>query len=130
MLRFFGYTLLSIVLTNWIYSELVLFFPETKTLCKNFFEVVRIPTHDEWPEIAAADTTALELGIESLFSHSEGSIFSFASLSRWEQHRNRYSGSPELVNTSSEVSYGGLVPIHFEQHTKYMQNFKGELLRF
>jgi len=51
MFQQIGMLLFSLMITNWIYSEVVLFFPSVAPMTERVFEVARIPTHNEWPEI-------------------------------------------------------------------------------
>jgi hypothetical protein len=52
MLKNFGKLLFSFMLTGWVYAESVLLFPPVEQLGNRFVQVFRIPTHDEWGEIA------------------------------------------------------------------------------
>lgn len=47
---------LSLVVSHWVYSETCLLVPNFKEFAANFYHTVRIPTHDEWPEIASSDS--------------------------------------------------------------------------
>jgi hypothetical protein len=49
---------LSLVVSNWIYSEAVLIYPDVERAVRDFFAVVRIPTHNEWPAIASSPDAA------------------------------------------------------------------------
>lgn len=42
---------ISLVVSHWVYSEAVLMVPEFHDFAANFYRTVRIPTHNEWPEI-------------------------------------------------------------------------------
>ncbi|MCB0334847.1 MAG: hypothetical protein KDD62_01035 [Bdellovibrionales bacterium] len=43
--------LISFLVTNWMYAEFLLLFPQVEPYCKRFMEVVKLPTHDEWSPI-------------------------------------------------------------------------------
>jgi hypothetical protein len=58
--RFF----LSILITHWIYSETVLVCPPFDPFAKQVLQVVQIPTHDKWGQIAddaGADRLSAEM---------------------------------------------------------------------
>jgi hypothetical protein len=55
MLKNTAKLIFSFMLTGWVYAEAVLFFPPVKQLGERFVQVVRIPTHDEWGDIARSD---------------------------------------------------------------------------
>lgn len=52
MLKFLGQLILSFVITNWVYSELCLFYPPTQQIGVRLTRVLRLPTHNEWSAIA------------------------------------------------------------------------------
>ena len=49
--RFF----LSFLVSNWIYSEAVLFFPPLAPVAEKVFQTTQIPTHNKWHSIASAE---------------------------------------------------------------------------
>ena len=51
MFNFLIKVFVSLLITNWIYSEICLFLPKFDTFVKNVYHTVRIPTHNEWPAI-------------------------------------------------------------------------------
>jgi len=51
MFRSIGTFIVSLLISNWLYAELVLFVPEIHPFLKRTMQVVRIPTHIEWGEI-------------------------------------------------------------------------------
>ena len=53
VLKFVLRVFLGLIITNWIYSEINLFVPKFIPTMQKVLNVVRIPTHDEWPAIAA-----------------------------------------------------------------------------
>jgi hypothetical protein len=42
----------SIILTNWLYAESVLFIPSVEPYFTRIAQVFRLPTHNEWPAMA------------------------------------------------------------------------------
>src|SRR6201999_979551 len=40
--------LISLAASQWLYLELLLFYPDVDQLARRGFEVIRIPTHDKW----------------------------------------------------------------------------------
>lgn len=48
--------ILSLVVSHWVFSETCLLVPGFKDFAVNFYQTVRIPTHNEWPEIASSDS--------------------------------------------------------------------------
>lgn len=46
-----GTLLVTFLITNWIYSELVLLYPPVDTFTKQMYRTVRIPTHNEWSDL-------------------------------------------------------------------------------
>jgi hypothetical protein len=56
--------LISFLVTNWVYSELVLLCPPLETFAEKVYATLKIPTHDRWPAIAkssGADRLASDL---------------------------------------------------------------------
>lgn len=51
MLQYLGALVLSFVVTNWIYAEALLFMPSLGPVSERIISVLKIPTHDEWPDI-------------------------------------------------------------------------------
>ena len=51
MLQKLGIFLISIILTNWLYSEAVLILPHAEPYLSRLALVFRIPTHNEWSGI-------------------------------------------------------------------------------
>ena len=54
MLQHIGKVVVSLLITNWIYAEAVLLFPPIKPYSERVLQVLRIPTHDEWPGIISS----------------------------------------------------------------------------
>ena len=51
MIYFVFKLLISLVIGNWVYSEAVLMVPEFDRLARSFYQSVKIPTHDQWPQM-------------------------------------------------------------------------------
>lgn len=65
MVRFLAKLFLSVLIGNWIYSEIIYFVPSVDQFSRRLIQTCSIPTHPEWPEIAQssdAKRLALELG--------------------------------------------------------------------
>lgn len=61
MFQLFSKFLISFLITNWIYSEVVLFVPSLENFVVSLYRTLQIPTHDKWPEIAkSSHALALE----------------------------------------------------------------------
>lgn len=54
MIHHLGTLVVSFLVTNWIYSEIVFFCPQIEPYAIRIAQVLRIPTHNEWPEIAGS----------------------------------------------------------------------------
>ena len=52
MFKYLGHFLVGLLLTNWLYSELILIVPEAEHISNRVSQVVKLPTHNEWPAIA------------------------------------------------------------------------------
>ena len=46
-----GTLLVTFLITNWIYNELVLLYPPVDSFTKEMYRTVRIPTHDRWGDL-------------------------------------------------------------------------------
>lgn len=51
MVEKLGKIALSFLISNWIYSETMLLFPQLKPYAQRVIDVAKIPTHNEWPGI-------------------------------------------------------------------------------
>jgi len=63
MVEKLGKIALSCLISNWIYSETLLLFPQIEPFTQRVIQVARIPTHDEWPQVARAKS-AKQLGTD------------------------------------------------------------------
>ena len=71
MVRFLGAFVLSLVISNWIYAEFLLFVPNAEPYIARAMHVLSIPTHNEWPDIAAAPgARALGNEVDAVVSQS------------------------------------------------------------
>lgn len=66
-----GTLLATFLITNWIYSELVLLYPPVDTFTKQMYHTVRIPTHNEWealsdPRMAARVDSNVRAGLKEV----------------------------------------------------------------
>lgn len=64
MVGFVGKFLLSLLLTNWIISEIALFHPPFVDFTERVTKTLALPTHDQWPELVdpvAARNLSFEL---------------------------------------------------------------------
>ena len=86
MVKILGHIILSFAITNWIYSELCLLYPPTEQLGNRIVEVVRIPTHDEWPKIAnSKEAKVLSKQIDSqVMELTGGQLFDSEVIESWE----------------------------------------------
>ncbi len=93
MLRFFAGALLSFLITNWIYSEIVLIAPEVGPLSKRAMQIIKIPTHDEWNGISrSSGSSQMALDIDNLIAASPiGKAFQSIGLSSPRNFQVNYS---------------------------------------
>jgi hypothetical protein len=71
MIERLGKIALSFLVTNWIYSEALLFFPQLRPITKRIIAVAKIPTHNEWGGIANSRAgAALGADINHYLEHS------------------------------------------------------------
>ena len=84
MLQVLSCVVLSFLVSDWIYSEVVLTFPQVGETIETVYREVKIPTHDEWPEGLRAQTadilknalnTSVPLANENLGSRLEHVMF-------------------------------------------------------
>lgn len=64
ILGFFARFFASFLISNWIYSEIVLLYPPFDSFAKTVYRSARIPTHDKWDQLAdsrAAEALATEI---------------------------------------------------------------------
>lgn len=54
MVRFLGAFVLSLMISNWIYAEFLLFVPQAQPYISRSMSFLSIPTHNEWSSIANA----------------------------------------------------------------------------
>jgi len=63
--------LLTLLVTNWLYSELLLIWPGFEGVTSGVAETARIPTHDEWPDIFDSNrAVALSAELDILLASS------------------------------------------------------------
>ena len=48
MIQVIAKLLISLAVTQWLYAEMILFYPESESLAKRLFQKTIIPTHDQW----------------------------------------------------------------------------------
>ena len=85
MVSFLGKLFLSLLVTNWVYSETIIFFPELERVCVDIAQTFRIPTHPEWPAIAQSpEAKRLRRDLESGPRVSEQEWF-VALADQWER---------------------------------------------
>lgn len=71
MIQVAGKLLFSFILSTWLYSEAVLFYPPFRDIARDFTEQVSIPTHDKWGGIATApDAKMLRVQLEDQLGFS------------------------------------------------------------
>ena len=71
MLQQLGKLAVSLIVTNWIYAEAVLLFPQIDPLARRVMRVMRIPTHDEWrPIMQSPRGAALERDVSTYIAAS------------------------------------------------------------
>ncbi|MCB0352802.1 MAG: hypothetical protein KDD64_04730 [Bdellovibrionales bacterium] len=71
MFGFLGKFFLSLLITNWIISEIAIFFPPIITFTDEVTETLALPTHTEWPEIVEPERARkLSFEIAGLFDSS------------------------------------------------------------
>lgn len=72
---------ISFLVTNWIYSEAVLFCPPLDSFAQKVYRSSKLPTHDKWGKLAdSRSADALGLTIEREITKSAPDLgFSFAS---------------------------------------------------
>lgn len=76
IVRFF----ISLLVSNWIYSEIVFFCPSFDKFAKSVYQTAKIPTHDKWGDIVS-DGSADRLGRDierSISTVSPGAAQSFS----------------------------------------------------
>lgn len=111
--------LISFLISNWCYSEAVLILPGFDTFVKTVYEQIKLPTHNEWPEIGAgAGVPDLERSVDAGAAklQREGSsllatLFSADVKSLWRSERvpvasdsNRPGRVPFVVD---DAAFGG-----------------------
>jgi len=98
MLSFAGKFLLTLIVTNWIYSEISIFLPGFQDFSAKMVETVRIPTHDEWPDIFNSNkAAALSIELDSMISSS--------SLNQFFPFSNPDAGSVSLALNGETKTY-------------------------
>jgi len=71
MLQQLGKLAVSLMVTNWIYAEALLLFPQIDPLARRVLRVMRIPTHDEWlPIMRSPRGAALERDVNGYIAGS------------------------------------------------------------
>lgn len=97
--------LLSLLITNWIYAEIVLFCPAVDDFVSRVIAVLAIPTHDKWPDIAnSPEAKRLGRELEDSVIANSGSFgggsewFDLASLrARWHDYGSGARARAEAV---------------------------------
>jgi len=93
MIQFAGKLLISFLISNWVYCEVVLFVPPVGKIGERFMQVAKIPTHDEWPAIASSPraralNSSLNVTMVGLTGESSG-IFGPAINHLWSAKTSR-----------------------------------------
>ena len=109
MVQFAAKFLVSLLITNWLYAESMLLFPDLQEFGDRIIAKFQIPTHDKWSEIAdstASDELLLEIEnwVANNASHVSLPINSLVGkdvVDRWKERkqplvRNVRSFTPQL----------------------------------
>lgn len=100
--------LVSFVLTNWIYSEAILFYPPLEDATKTVYQTVRIPTHDQWPSFSEAkEAKKYATNVDSWFG--SGQITS--SIGDWARSFRRK--TPSSVKAQSMRALVSAAPVPY-----------------
>lgn len=106
MLQQIGVLIVSFLVTNWIYSEILLFVPQVEPYTKKIVRVARIPTHDEWPAIAdSGEAARLSRQVHQFLGVNHFSKRSFFGL---RGDRSKRSYPPELPYKDLFEPVGGI----------------------
>lgn len=100
--RFFA----SFLISNWIYSEVVLFYPPFDSFAKTVYRTAQLPTHDKWGDLAdpeAAGMLAAEIE-GGLARHSRSASEAFSSFFDERIRQLWNAGSLMLAGHSSVLS--------------------------
>lgn len=92
LLGFLGRFFMGFLVSNWIYSEAVLFFPPLEPVAKQMYKSTQLPTHDKWGDIASPEAAQrLAADIDTTvarntpgFFHSFSSFFDGQVRSIWK----------------------------------------------
>ena len=110
MFDVFVKVVISFLITNWIYSEAVLFYPPLHDFSQSVYQAVKIPTHDQWPAIASSeDATRLATDIDSWFGSNafRGVTSQFGDwFSSARSHVPQASSGTNAISRALEATYG------------------------
>ena len=128
MIRFIGAFIISLMISNWLYAEFLIFIPGAEPYVNRAVQVMAIPTHDEWPAIAnSPGATELNEGVKSYIGESIlNSIFSSIGIgdSAVEAVLEGQGRSPTRVADSGSRPYATGVSMFLES-TPDVESFGG-----
>lgn len=107
MVRIFLGFFASLIISNWLYAELVLFFPQSEHALRRLTSHVEIPTHDQWAKIGNSKGGALLHA--QLQQEMSTSTFraAFKQLGILSDSTQKYDRSEETIAASSHLFKSG-----------------------